>query len=62
MIGPFGQDRALPRWGRQLSARGGKKARARAVTAVARKLAIWLHRLWVTQAEYTPFPEGQQTI
>jgi transposase len=62
IIGPFGQDSALQRWGRHLAARGGKNARVRAVTAVTRKLAILLHRLWVTQAEYIPFPEGQQTI
>jgi transposase len=60
IIGPFGKDCALQRWGRQLAARGGKNARARAITAVARKLAVLLHRLWVTQAEYVPFPEHRQ--
>jgi transposase len=59
IVGPFGQDSALQRWGRHLASRGGKNARARAITAVARKLAVLLHRLWVTQAEYIPFPERQ---
>ena len=62
IVGPFGKDSALQRWGRHWAARGGKKARARAVTAVARQLAVLLHRLWVTQAEYIPFPERQPAV
>lgn len=58
IMGPFGKDSALQRWGRHLAARGGKNAWARAITAVARKLAVLLHRLWVTQEEYVPFPQG----
>jgi len=58
IVGPFGQDSALQRWGRKLAARGGKSARARAVTAVARKLSVLLHRLWVTGEPYQPFPLG----
>ena len=46
---------ALRRWGLNLAARGGKNARKRAVVAVARKLAVLLHRLWVTGTEYDPF-------
>lgn len=53
--GPFGKDSALRRWGLNLAGRGGKNARKRAVVAVARKLAILLHRLWVTGTEYDPF-------
>jgi len=55
ILGPFGQDSDLRRWGLRLMERGGKGARQRALTAVARKLAVLLHRLWVTQAEYQPF-------
>jgi hypothetical protein len=33
---------------------GGKNAKKRAVVAVARKLAVLLHRLWVTGAVYEP--------
>jgi transposase len=57
VLGPFGQDTALRHWGLKLAQRGGKNARKRALTAVARKLAILLHRLWVTQEEYVPFYE-----
>ena len=56
ILGPFGKDSALQRWGLHLASRGGKNARARAITAVARKLAVLLHRLWVTQEKYIPFP------
>jgi transposase len=59
ILGPFGQDTALRRWGLKLAQRGGKNARKRALTAVvARKLAILLHRLWVTQEDYVPFYES----
>jgi transposase len=47
-------DTDLQRWGRKLSERGGKNAKKRAVVAVARKLAILLHRLWVTGEVYEP--------
>ena len=56
ILGPFGGDSALRRWGLQLAAKGGKNARKRALIGVARKLAVLLHRLWVTQAAYVPFP------
>jgi len=45
LIGPFGQARALQRGGRHLAACGGKNARVRAATAVARKLALLWHPL-----------------
>jgi transposase len=54
ILGPFGPPTALQVWGRKLAARGGKNGRKRAVVAVARKLAVLLHRLWVTQAGYEP--------
>jgi transposase len=47
-------DTDLKRWGLRLAARGGKNARKRAVVAVARKLGILLHRLWVTGEVYEP--------
>lgn len=53
-LGPFGTDSDLRRWGLALAARGGKNAKKRAVVAVARKLAVLLHRLWVTGAVYEP--------
>ena len=54
ILGPFGQDCDLQRWGHSLALRGGKNAKRRAVVAVARKLATVLHRLWITQDEYQP--------
>jgi Asp-tRNA(Asn)/Glu-tRNA(Gln) amidotransferase A subunit family amidase len=47
ILGPLGEDSDLRRWGRKLAERGGKNAKKRAVAAVARKLAVLLHRLWV---------------
>jgi len=55
MMGPFGPDCDLRRWGLKLAERGGKNAKKRAVVAVARKLAILLHRLWKTGEIYDPF-------
>ena len=40
-----------------IAARGGKQAKSKAVVAVARKLAVLLHRLWSTQEPYMPFYE-----
>ncbi|MCU1337750.1 MAG: transposase family protein [Bryobacterales bacterium] len=40
--------------GIRLAARGGKNAKKRAVVAVARKLSVLLHRLWVTGERYEP--------
>jgi transposase len=47
-------DTDLKRWGMNLAGRGGKNARKRAIVAVARKLAVLLHRLWVTGEVYEP--------
>lgn len=54
ILGPFGKDSDLRRFGKRLAARGGKRATVRAVVAVARKLAVLLHRLWVSPAPYDP--------
>jgi transposase len=49
-----GPDTDLKRWGSKLAERGGKNAKKRAIVAVARKLAVLLHRLWVTGEVYEP--------
>jgi transposase len=54
VLGPFGKDSALRRWGMSLALRGGKNAKKRAVIAVARKLVILMHRIWITQEIYEP--------
>lgn len=54
ILGPFGPECDLRRHGEAIARRGGKNAKKRAAVAVARKLAVLLHRLWVTQASYDP--------
>ena len=54
ILGPFGPDTALRRWGLELVARGGRFPKQRAVVAVARKLAGLLHSLWVHDRDYVP--------
>lgn len=54
ILGPFGPDCDLRRWGMKVAERGGKNAKKRAVVAVARKLAILMHRLWKTGEVYDP--------
>jgi transposase len=54
-----GPDTDLKRWGLQLAGHGGKNAKKRAIVAVARKLAILLHRLWVTGEVYEPLRNSQ---
>ena len=60
ILGPFGPDTELRRFGLKLAERGGKAAKKRAVVAVARKLAVLLHRLWVTGEEYQAVGYGEQ--
>ncbi len=59
-------DSDLKRWGLTLAARGKKNAKKRAAVAVARKLAVLLHRLWVSGEEYDPLrnspPIAQATV
>jgi len=55
ILGPFGKDCELKRFGERIAARGGKNAKRRAVVAVARKLSCVMHRLWVTGEVYDPF-------
>jgi transposase len=62
ILGPFGEDSDLRRWGQKLAARGGKNAKKRAVVAVARKLAVLLHRLWVSGEVYEPLRNSQKEV
>ena len=54
ILGPFGPDTDLRRYGLRLTERGGKNAKRRAVVAVARKLAVLLHALWKNGTAYEP--------
>jgi transposase len=56
ILGPFGKDSALRRWG-LAKGEGGKRATLRAIIAVARKLSVLLHRLWVSGEFFKPFPK-----
>ncbi len=60
ILGAFGPDTDLRRWGLALAARGRKNAKKRAVVAVARKLSVLLHRLWVTGEVYEPLRSSQR--
>src|SRR3984893_14754234 len=61
ILGPFGADSDLRRWGLKLAERGGKNGKKRAVIAVARKLAVLLHRLWASGEAYEPLRNRRQT-
>lgn len=61
ILGPFGPDSDLRRWGLRLAERGGKNGKKRAVVAVARKLSVLLHRLWSTGEAYEPLRNSKQT-
>jgi transposase len=54
ILGPFGPDTDLRRFGQRIAQRGGKNAKKRAVVAVARKLAVLLHHLWRSGEVYEP--------
>jgi transposase len=54
ILGPFAHDSDLRRHGLKIAERGGKNAKKRAVVAVARKLSVLLHRLWITGELYEP--------
>ncbi len=55
ILGPFGEECDLRRHGLKIAGGAASKdARKRAVVAVARKLAVLLHRLWVSGEVYEP--------
>ena len=61
ILGPFGVDCDLRRWGLKLAERGGGSGKKRAIIAVARKLAVLLHHLWVSGEVYEPLHRSRQT-
>jgi transposase len=61
ILGPFGVDCDLRRWGLKLAERGGRNAKKRAIVATARKLAVLLHHLWVSGEVYEPLHNGNRT-
>jgi transposase len=59
ILGPFGKDSDLRRMGQRLMVNGGKNAKKRARVAVARKLSVLLHRLWVSGQVYEPLRQSE---
>jgi transposase len=57
ILGRFGPDSELRRWGLRLAASGGKRGKKRAIVAVARKLAVILHSMWRSGQRFQPFPQ-----
>lgn len=60
ILGPFGADTDLRRYGKTLAHRGGQNAKKRAAVAVARKLAVLLHHLWATGEAYEPLKNSSR--
>ena len=54
VLGPLGSDSDLRRHAEKIAARGAKNSKKRAAVAVARKLCVLLHRLWVSGEVYEP--------
>ena len=54
ILGPFARDSDLRQHGLKIACRGGKNAKKRAVVAVARKLSVVLHHLWISEEIYDP--------
>ena len=61
ILGPFGIDCDLRRWGLKLAERGGRSGKKRAIVATARKLAVLLHHLWVSGEVYEPLHNSSPT-
>jgi transposase len=61
ILGPFGVDCDLRRWGLKLAERGGRSGKKRAIIATARKLAVLLHHLWVSGEVYDPLHNSSRT-
>jgi transposase len=61
ILGPFGPDCDLRRWGLKLAARGGGNGKKRAIVATARKLAVLLHHLWISGEVYEPLHNSNRT-
>lgn len=62
IMGPFGPDCDLKRYGQRIAHGGSQAARAKARIAVARKLSILLHRLWVTGEVYQPLRKSEPKV
>ena len=55
-------DSDLQAWGLSKAEKGGKNGKRRALVGMARKLAVLLHRLWVTGEVYDPLYNRKQRV
>jgi len=62
ILGPFGPDCDLRRWGLKLAERGGRNGKKRAIIATARKLAVLLHHLWVSGDVYEALHNSSRAL
>ena len=60
ILGRFGEDCDLRRYGMRIADKGNKSAKKRAVIAVARKLSVLLLRLWQTGQKYDPLKNSRK--
>ena len=61
ILGPFGSDSDLRRHAEKIASRGGKNSKKRAAVAVARKLAVLLHSLWLSAEGYEPLRNAHRS-
>lgn len=61
ILGPFGPDCDLRRFGMKIMERGGKNAKGRAAMAVARKLSVLMHSLLKNKIKYDPFHQENKS-
>ena len=61
ILGPFGSDSDLRRHGEKIASRGGKNTKKRAAVAVARKLSVLLHSLWISAEVYEPLRNAHRS-
>jgi transposase len=60
ILGPFGPDSDLRRWGLAYAEKGGRAAKKRAAIGVARRLAVLMHRLWTSGETYVPLYNAKE--
>ena len=61
ILHPQGKDSSLRQWGCIWLAEAVSKP-GKAIVAVARKLAVLLHRIWTTQQPYMPCPSTKKLL
>lgn len=60
ILGPFGPPSALRDWGLQHAEHHGRGAKRVAVIGVARRLSVTLHRLWIEDTDFVPYPQKRK--